>query len=215
MAAKLLAVELTAPMNKPAFESIPLADGLRWRAGNGWRFEEKQDGRFHVEYLPHATVAGELMRGGQFYAFDVLNCEGQDTRSLPLCERLTILDAMKLPRPAVGSGGEFLEAVLARGGEGVVAKRLDAPYGVGWIKCKRSMVYFCQVIGLDQWTGGVFLADRDSGEKRGKMPLRGGKFDRVRVGSVLKIEAYGLTARGMLREARPDRDAPGSWLASY
>lgn len=111
-------------MNKPAFESIPLADGLRWRAGNGRRFEEKLDGRFHLEELPHATVAGELMRGGQFIAFDVLNYEGQDTRSLPLCERLTILDAMKLPRPATGSGGEFLEAVLARGGEGVIAKRL-------------------------------------------------------------------------------------------
>ena len=201
-------------MNKPSFESVPLETGLRWRAGAGWRYEEKLDGRYHVEELPHATVAGELMRGGQFIAFDVLNCEGQDLRSLPLCERMTILDAMKLPRPAVGSGGAFLGAVLARGGEGVVAKPIGSPFGVGWLKCKRSQVYYCQVIGLDQWTGSAVLADRDSGEKRGRVALHS-SFDRVRLGSVLKIEAYGLTARGMLREARLDKDSPSSFLVSY
>jgi hypothetical protein len=200
-------------MNKPSFESVTLETGLRWRAGNGRRYEEKLDGRYHVEELPHATIVGELMRGGQFYAFDVMNYEGQDVRPLPLSERLTILDAMNLPRPAVGSGGAFLEAVLARGGEGVVAKRLDAPWGVPWLKCKRSQVYYCQVIGLDQWTGSAVLADRDSGEKRGRLALHS-RFDRVRVGSVLKIEAYGLTAKGLLREARLDRDAPGSWLVA-
>jgi hypothetical protein len=121
---------------------------------------------------------------------------------------------MKLRRPAVGSGGEFLEAVLARNGEGVIAKRLDAPWGVAWYKCKRSQVYYCQVIGLDPRTGSAVLADRDSGEKRGRIALHS-RFDLIRVGSVLKIEAYGLTARGLLREARLDRDTPASWLASY
>jgi ATP-dependent DNA ligase len=159
-------------------------------------------------------VAGELMRDGQFFAFDVLRYDGQDLRPLPLWERLKVLDTMKLPRPAVGSGGEFLEAVLARGGEGVVAKPLDAAYGAPWTKCKRSQVFYCRVTGLDPWTGGVFLADRDSGEPRGKMPLRS-KIERVRVGSILKVEAYGLTSRGMLREARPDKDEPGSWLVQH
>jgi hypothetical protein len=104
--------------------------------------------------------------------------------------------------------------VLARGGEGVVRKRLDAPWGCHWEKCKRSQVFYCRVTDLDQWSGGVFLADLNTGEKRGKMPLREGKFELVRVGSVLKVEAYGLIARGMLREARPDRDGPGSWLVA-
>jgi hypothetical protein len=76
------------------------------------------------------------------------------------------------------------------------------------------MVFYCRVTDLDPWRGSVILADRDSGEKRGKMPLRGGKFEQVRVGSVLKVEAYGLTAKGLLREARPDHDAPGSWLVA-
>ncbi len=69
---------------KPTIEAVPLADGLKWRVGNGWRYEEKLDGRWHVEELPHGiTVVGELMRGGQFYAFDIITCEGQDLRLLP------------------------------------------------------------------------------------------------------------------------------------
>jgi len=186
--------------------------GLRWRAGDGWRYEEKLDGRYHIEELPHdTTVVGELMRNGQFFAFDVLRYDSQDVRSLPLCERLTILDGMKLPRPAVGSGGAFLAAVLERGGEGVVAKRLDAPWGAAFYKCKRTQVFFCRVADLDQRTGSAILADRESGEKRGRVALHS-RFERVRVGSVLKLEAYGLTVRGLLREAILDRDAPGSWL---
>src|ERR1022692_283265 len=162
---------------KPTFDSVRLADGLKWRGGNGWRYEENLDGQLHVEELPHATaVIGELMRGGQFFAFDVLNYNGQDLRSLPLSERLMVLDGMNLPRPATGCGGVFLGAVLSRGGEGVIAKRLDAPWGVPWYKCKRCMVYYCRVADLDGWHGSVVLADRDSGEKRGKLALHS-KFD--------------------------------------
>ena len=201
-------------MNKPSFISVPMEAGLRWRAGNGCRYEEKLDGCFHVRQSPAGTIVGELMRGGQFIAFDILTCEGQDVRPMPLWQRLEILDGMNLPRPAVGSGGAFLGEVLARGGEGVVRKPLDAPYGVGWEKCKRSQVFYCRVTNLDQWRGSVILADRESGEKRGRIALHS-RFDRVRVGSVLKVEAFGLTAKGLLREARPDHDAPGSWLVTY
>jgi ATP-dependent DNA ligase len=203
-------------MNKPSFESVPLETGLHWPAGGGWRYEEKMDGCFHVRQFPAGTVVGELMRDGTFYAFDVLNYEGQDTRSLPLSERLAILNGMNLwrPRSYTGpSGGAFLAAVLARGGEGVVRKRLDQPYGTPWEKCKRSQVYYCRVQDLDPFRGSVMLADRDTGERRGKLALHS-KFEQVRVGSVLKVEAFGLTAKGLLREARLDRDAPGSWLVS-
>ena len=200
-------------MNKPSFESVPLETGLRWRPGAGWRFEEKLDGCFHVRQFPAGTVVGELMHDGAFYAFDVLNHNGQDVRSLPLSERLKVLGGLNVPRVASGSGGAFLGAVLARGGEGVVRKRLDAPYGVAWEKCRRSQVYYCRVTDLDPWRGSVMLADRDSGEKRGKMALHS-KFEQVRVGSILKVETFGLTAKGLLREARPDHDAPGSWLVA-
>ena len=202
-------------MNKPSFESVPMETGLRWRDGNGWRYEEKMDGRWHVEELPDdITVVGELMRSGQFFAFDVLRCNGQDLRPLPLSERLTVLDGLRLPRSAVGDGGAFLAAVLERGGEGIVRKRLDQPYGSPWEKCKRSQVFYCRVADLDPMRGSAILADRDTGEKRGKLALHS-KFDRVRVGSILKVEAYGLHRSGLLREARLDRDAPDSFLVTY
>ena len=102
---------------KPTFDSVRLADGLKWRGGNGWRYEEKLDGQLHVEELPHATaVIGELMRGGQFFAFDVLNYNGQDLRSLPLSERLMVLDGMNLPRPWAGAWGRAGRCGAARGG---------------------------------------------------------------------------------------------------
>lgn len=177
---------------------------------------------------------------GVLYAFDVLEADGEDIRGRPLRERLRVLEAIcrrgdvrqmgpdainatdapgfnfqKITRPAIGNGGEFLEAIIASGGEGIVAKELSAPYGARWFKCKRSQVFYCRVMARDLAAGAVDLADSVSGERRGRLALRGGKFERVRVGSVLKVEAYGLTARGMLREPRPDRDGPESWLARF
>ena len=114
----------------------------------------------------------------------------------------------------VGQGGEFLEHLLAAGAEGVVAKPFDAPFGANWFKCKRAQVFLCVVTALDHARGSVALADVATGQERGKLPLRG-KFERVRVGSILKVEAFGLTERGLLREARPDRDTKTSWLVKF
>ena len=95
-----------------------------------------------------------------------------------------------------------------------MAKPLDSAFGVGWLKCKRSQVFRVRVTDLDHQRGSVVLVDSITGEKRGKLPLRGGKFELVRVGSILKVEAFGLTNKGLLREARPDHDEPGSWLVN-
>ena len=200
--------------DRPSFQSTPLADGLRWPVDGAYRFEEKLDGRWHQRQVGGAVLVGELMRNGAFYAFDILEQDGQDLRALPLRERLIALDALPVLRPAAGAGGAFLASVLARGGEGVVAKQLDAPWGWTWYKCKRCEVFYCRIIELDPWTGGAVVADRETGERRGRMALRS-KSNQVRVGSVLKVEAYGLTARGLLREARLDKDTPTSWLAAY
>lgn len=53
------------------------------------------------------------------------------------------------------------------------------------------------------------------GSDAGWIALRGEKFDRVRHGSLLKVEAFGLTAKGLLREARIDKDSPDSWLVRH
>jgi hypothetical protein len=214
-------------VQKPKIESVRLADGLRWRGGGDYHFAEKMDGEFALEEQAGCLVAGERLADGRFFAFNVAQAFGEDVRRRPFRERLSLLDAWTAigsapgypwqphwRRPASGNGGEFLEAVLARGGEGVVASHWAAPWGVMQFKCKRSMVCLCAVGALDHYLGSVELFDAATGQPRGKLALRR-RFDQVRVGSVLKVEAFGLTERGMLREARLDRDAPGSWLAKW
>ena len=208
---------------KPTIESVPLADGLKWRGGD-FLYQEKSDGRHEFAEIGGAIVNAERMADGGLVINDILSVGTlslslETTRARWFCLeywwqgfRSAKIPNIRLCR--VGDGGQFLERLLSEGGEGVIAKPLDSAFGVGWLKCKRSMVYFCEVIDLDPMRGSAILADRDSGEPRGKLALRGGKFELVRVGSILKVEAYGLTAKGLLREARPDRDAPGSWLVS-
>lgn len=226
---------------KPQVAAVPLAVGRDWSGGAGYLYEEKMDGRFSTREAVHGRerfiLAGEAMPGGEFYAFDVIQIDGQDVRQRPLRERLAELDRRWPPaelgtrnskletilRPARGNGGEFLEAVLARGGEGIVAKHLDQPFGVDWFKCKRSEIFFVIVTdcGGATQSAEVALADASSefrvpsSAARMRVPLLGGKADRVRVGSVLKIEGFGLTPAGRIREPRVCKDTPTSWLVRF
>lgn len=225
---------------------VPLDEARRWRTGNGWLYQEKMDGRFGIVRcrLTGTTTVGEHVADGRFVAFDLVQLGTEDIRNWPLRERWRALKAIhNLPAmvsivPAV-NGGEGLEAVLAAGGEGVVAKDLSSPYGMGLWKAKRQEVFYCAVTELNQ-TGrqtvrlgllpsGLLpsviydLRDFQPGADTplqdlpdaGWMPLRGTKFDRVRVGSVLKVEAHGRHPSGLLREARPDQDTPDSWLVRW
>ena len=214
-------------ISKPKIEPVPLAVGLRWRGGGDYYYSEKMDGEFSTEESAGCLVAGEKMPDGLFYAFNVAWAYGEDVTRRPFRERISLLDEWAARgiqpggpwkphwrRPATGNGGEFLEAVLARGGEGVVASHWEAPWGELQFKCKRCQVFYARVIGLDHTRGSVEVADASSGQPRGKIALRR-KFDLVRVGTVLKVEAFGLTARGMFREARLDHDTETSWLVSY
>ena len=232
---------------KPIVSAVPLAEGLRWRAATGVIFEEKLDGVFKTRKFfdpvsrVEKLIAGELLRDGRFYGFDLLAQGDEDLRPRPLRERLRLLDDFILHyshfnilRPARGVGGEFLEAILSRGGEGVVRKDLALPYSVGWQKCKRVETVYCVVTGLVHGTQSAEIARMEDGGWRiesalpssilyspsslrpcGRVALLGGKRDRVRVGSVLKLNAFGVTAKGMLREPRVDTDAPDSWLVKF
>ena len=135
---------------KPTIEAVPLAAGLRWRGGGDYHFAEKMDGKFSLEETAGCIVAGERMPDGRFFAFTVAQAFGEDVTRRPFRERQALLDAWTAiglqpgnpwqphwRRPATGNGGEFLEAVLARGGEGVVASHWGAPWGVMQFKCKR------------------------------------------------------------------------------
>ena len=104
------------------------------------------DGASHFEWLqhwgqdPHGTL--------HYYLFDILWCDGQDLRGLPLHERRTVLKSI-LPEndvlrfsDAIETKGEKLFAEMRRRGlEGMVAKQADSPYqenvrGPNWLKIK-------------------------------------------------------------------------------
>jgi ATP dependent DNA ligase domain len=83
-----------------------------------------------------------------FMAFDVLHLNGRAVRRLPYWRRRELLAELELdvplcrtPRHFVGEGEALLGATADQGLEGVVAKRLDAPYAEGrrstwWVKQK-------------------------------------------------------------------------------
>jgi bifunctional non-homologous end joining protein LigD len=81
-----------------------------------------------------------------FVLFDLLHIDGFSTRRLPLASRRALLDQLEFGRgscwhvsPQHEDGQELAAITRAAGLEGVVAKRLDAPYSPGvrsktWIK---------------------------------------------------------------------------------
>lgn len=200
------ALEMT--VKRPPFANVPLAVGLQWSGGGGFVFQEKLDGRWHVRALGGSVIVGELLPDGRFFAFDCLAVEGQDIRMAKLRERLDCLRRFSFPQPALGSGGEFLQAVMARGGEGVVAKHLEGSYGATWFKCKRQATFDCLVSAKDSARGTIRLVL--DGADAGWCPVRAG-FETIAVGNVVEVAAHSRHASGKLREARfvrlrPDKD---------
>jgi DNA ligase-1 len=106
------------------------------------------------------------------FFFDILHCDGVDLLDAPTTERLAALDALVPPAQRVDrvvtsdpvEAAGFLEATLAAGHEGVMAKSPDAPYqagrrGAGWLKVKP--VYTLDLV--------VLAVEWGSGRRRGKL----------------------------------------------
>ena len=112
-------------------------------------------------------------------------------------------------------GGEFLKSILDAGGEGVVFKRLTATWFEPMLAAKRLETWICRVAEFNGGTQSVSIVDNASGQARGNLPLLGGKCDRVRVGSLVKVEGFGVHRSGLIREPRICKDKPGSWLVQF
>jgi bifunctional non-homologous end joining protein LigD len=101
----------------------------------------------------HLTSESAIRRLAQqapvtYVIFDVLYLDGRPTMHLPYRERRALLarlgcagPAWQTPAPQLGDGRNFLAVTAAHGLEGVLAKRLDAPYVPGersrlWRKLK-------------------------------------------------------------------------------
>ncbi len=97
-----------------------------------------------------------------YEVFDLLYQDGEDLRHKPLRERqrrleaaITPMGAVRSPECFVGTGIALFDAARAQGLEGIVAKRLDAPYASGrsaaWVKVKAQQTMDCVIGG---WTAG-------------------------------------------------------------
>lgn len=106
------------------------------------------------------------------FFFDILHRDGVDLIDAPTAERLAALDALVPPAQRVdrlltadpAEAGAFLDATLAAGHEGVMAKAPDAPYaagrrGAGWLKVKPVHTLDLVVLAVE-W---------GSGRRRGKL----------------------------------------------
>ena len=200
---------MNANITRPTIREIPLADGLR-TSPSGFIAQRKMDGRFELLQWNKCLVAGERMRDGRFYAFDAAIIQGDDCRRSPFRDRLAALRQIAAGFPAgmklvqEGAGGEFLEAVLADGGEGVVFKNPDGYWGIGQWKCKRQETFDVRVMALHRQSALISF----EGEQAGAVPIYGAARASVAIGSVIEISAMCRTSSGKFREPRFIRCRP-------
>lgn len=203
---------------KPTKQIVPLAVGLAWQAGG--LFQQKLDGKFAAVETAGGTLAGEDVRG-VFTAFDCIGWRGADVRAEILSERLKMRNELchagqiQIVPETLDSGGKFLEAILNAGGEGALFKSWDSTFFAPMLAAKRIETWICRVAGFNGGTQSVVIVDAASGQARGKLPLLGGKCDRVRVGSLVKVEGFGLHRSGLDREPRVCKDTSESWLVQF
>lgn len=184
------------------YDSIPLKDGLKL-SGRGQLWMEKKDGVWANKVTAFGIIIGEQMKDGDFWAFDCVQFGDDYLWGEPFQYRFYKLQQfapLGLKIVPSGFGPEFLEAVLARGGEGVVIADLDAPYGTGLTKCKRFETHDLIITEKHAYKSSIHLGSA-AGEDFGWCPCKAA-FDSVRVGDVVEIEAFGRYASGKLREPR-------------
>ena len=118
--------------------------------------------------VPAALAAQRL----SVFFFDILHHDGLDLLDAPTTARLAALDALVPPVQRVdrlttsdpSAAAAFLDATLAAGHEGLMAKAPDAPYlagrrGAGWLKVKPVHTLDLVVLAVE-W---------GSGRRRGKL----------------------------------------------
>jgi bifunctional non-homologous end joining protein LigD len=111
---------------------------------------QKLQGRMHLT-SEHAVRRLSQSDPVHYVIFDLLWLDGRSLMDLPYTERRDQLTELGLNGPTwrtpanhVGDGAAMLEASRAQGLEGIIAKRLDAPYAPGrrtpaWVKVKNVL----------------------------------------------------------------------------
>jgi DNA ligase-1 len=125
----------------------------------------RADGRPHR----FQETASRFARAGQelsVFFFDILHRDGEDLLDLPTADRLAALDAIvpttqrvdRLVASDADDAAQFLDATLAAGHEGLMAKSLTAPYeagrrGAGWLKVKPVHTLDLVVLAVEWGSG--------------------------------------------------------------
>jgi DNA ligase D-like protein (predicted 3'-phosphoesterase) len=128
-----------------------------------------------------------------YIIFDILEKDGKDLTALPLSERRKVLEDsvregphVALSVPVLGRGEEYFQAAVARGLEGVMAKRGDSPYEPGirsgsWLKIKTQRTCDCVIAGYTSGRGrrgpafgALLLGLYESGGDGAPLPEKGG-----------------------------------------
>jgi bifunctional non-homologous end joining protein LigD len=124
------------------------------------------NGRSDFGTLQNAASNDDILL--RYYAFDLLNLDGEDLRPKPLTERKSRLekllkrvgDPLHYSDHIAGRGERVIEKACAMHLEGIVSKKADAPYrsgrGLSWIKSK--------CIGNDEFV----IAGYRRSDKRGR-----------------------------------------------
>jgi DNA ligase 1 len=112
------------------------------------------------------VVAAKVAQPLSVFFFDILHCDGLDLLDAPTTERLAALDALvpvqhrveRLTTSDPVLAGAFLDATLAAGHEGVMAKAPTAPYqagrrGSGWLKVKPVHTLDLVVLAVEWGSG--------------------------------------------------------------
>lgn len=176
----------------------------------------------------HIKDAAEAQRRSQvapvsFIIFDLLHLNGHDTLGLPFTDRRKLLEQLVEPGPTWrltqvhdGDGPELLEAVMARGLEGLMAKQRSSRYHEGkrspsWRKVKprhrQEFVVGGWAEGKQSRTGTVgslLIGTYENGEL-----VHAGS-----VGSGLAGDAVGEWADLVARNARADSPFAGRVVAT-
>ena len=204
---------------KPQKILVTPAKAALWKPSE-FLMQEKVDGEFDTREIGGAVIAGDLLRrksggfltlrqadildraGGEaFFAFDLLAMDGTDIQDYSARRRWQLLQGGNFGYPMVETcaGG-----TIPAGCEGVVAKPWASPYGQMYA-VKQLLAFTCRVSS----TGGtqsVGIVDVVTGQDRGRVTLSGGRCDKVRIGSLIRVCAMDLTQAGRLREPRVHDD---------
>ncbi len=122
--------------------------------------------RFQVTASRFGRAASRATQPLSVFVFDLLHVDGADLLDLPTLERAKVLDHLvpaahrvdRLVTDDSAAAQRFLDATLAAGHEGVMAKSPGAPYeagrrGAGWLKVKPVHTFDLVVLAVE-WGNG-------------------------------------------------------------